>query len=186
MPEINAEQQHEAEADLLEAERFEEGFKKFTAEGAEASAAYIQKFRDHIGQLSLTHFQPDEFLFLGGSHHSAGTCGGLNEVPPEGLWDNINKTAEVLDQLRSRLGVPIRLTSIYRNKAYNNCLSGAASNSFHMQFKAADFKAGGGTPTQWRDELRRMRDDGVFQGGIGLYSTFVHVDTRGTNADWTG
>ena len=31
-----------------------------------------------------------------------------------------------------------------------------------------------------------MRADKLFQGGIGLYANFVHIDTRGWNADWTG
>jgi len=34
--------------------------------------------------------------------------------------------------------------------------------------------------------LRQLRNDSMFQGGIGLYANFVHVDTRGWNADWTG
>ena len=34
------------------------------------------------------------------------------------------------------------------------------------------------------EALKLWRDQGRFQGGIGLYPTFVHVDTRGTNADW--
>ena len=45
-------------------------------------------------------------------------------------------------------------------------------------------------PPEDRTEVERLmekiRSDGVFRGGIGTYNTFVHVDTRGENANWTG
>jgi len=31
---------------------------------------------------------------------------------------------------------------------------------------------------------RKMRTEGLFKGGVGSYSSFTHVDTRGQNADW--
>ena len=34
------------------------------------------------------------------------------------------------------------------------------------------------------DVLQQMRSSGLFSGGIGKYTSFVHVDTRGHNADW--
>jgi hypothetical protein len=55
----------------------------------------------------------------------------------------------------------------------------------HMQFRAVDFVAqGNSTPLDWANTLRSMRAEGLFLGGIRTYSTFVHVDTRGYNADW--
>jgi hypothetical protein len=29
-----------------------------------------------------------------------------------------------------------------------------------------------------------MRSTGLFQGGVGRYGSFTHIDTRGSNADW--
>jgi N-acetylmuramoyl-L-alanine amidase len=45
-----------------------------------------------------------------------------------------------------------------------------------------------GTPEDWARFLRDKRATGVFTGGIGTYTRqgFVHVDTRGTVADWSG
>jgi uncharacterized protein YcbK (DUF882 family) len=93
-------------------------------------------------------------------------------------------TAKVLDELRARLDSAVRLSSIYRNDAYDGCLSGTASESQHKNMRAADFSAASGNPASWRSVLIQMRDEGFFKGGIGIYNTFVHVDTRGTNADW--
>lgn len=147
---------------------------------------YEAEFRQFIAGLGLRHFAFREFLFLGGSHHAPGACHGLNALPPKSLWTNLSATARVLDELRERLGASIRLNSIYRNEAYNGCLSGAAAESQHKSMRAADFTAADGRgPQHWRSVLLKMRDnENLFKGGIGIYNTFVHVDTRGQNADW--
>ena len=154
--------------------------------GAAPETPYETEFKAHIANLGLRHFAFREFLFLGSSHNAAGSCHGLNALPPKTLWTNLSKTAVVLDELRERLGASIRLNSIYRNEAYNGCLSGAAAESQHKSMRAADFTAADGRgPAHWRSVLLKMRDDeSLFKGGIGIYNTFVHVDTRGTNADW--
>lgn len=139
-------------------------------------------FDSFILGLGLRYFGPGEFLVKGGSNSSGG-CAGRNTDPPRSLWRNIAATARVLDELRHRLGYPIRLTSVYRSPSYNTCIGGE-SRSYHMIFNASDFQGTQGSPAQWRDELRAMRSAGVFSGGIGLYPTFVHVDTRGYNANW--
>ena len=48
----------------------------------------------------------------------------------------------------------------------------------------ADFALNEGNPGQWADRLKQLRQQGIFEGGIGIYKTFVHVDVRGTRADW--
>jgi uncharacterized protein YcbK (DUF882 family) len=91
----------------------------------------------------------------------------------------------VLDALRTKLGSAMVLTSVYRNEAHNAAVGGV-QGSQHSRFCAADFQAATGNPQQWATALRQMREGNLFQGGIGLYKSFVHVDTRGWNADWTG
>lgn len=152
-------------------------------EAAPAASAMetLSEFEQFIGALGLQHFTANEFLFMGGGHSSGG-CEGRNGPPPRNLWNNIVPTAKLLDRLRARLGTPIRLTSIYRNQSYNTCIGGEPG-SFHMKFNAADFQTSG-NPRDWANVLLQMRNAGEFRGGIGLYSTFVHVDTRGTNATW--
>lgn len=129
----------------------------------------------------IKHFEWHEFMVKGGSHATS----GLNNDPPRDLWENIIPTARILERLRLEIGHPVVITSAYRSPAYNATLSGAAKNSQHMQFRALDFKVpGAGTPAQWAAILKRYRNERMFEGGIGVYPTFVHVDTRGHNADW--
>lgn len=148
---------------------------------------YKRDFAASIADLNLQHFTPEEFLFLGGSHANAGSsCHGKNALPARSLWPNIRGLAVALDEIRRRLGAPVRLTSVYRNQAYNDCLPGSATRSQHLNFKAADFQCATGTPDLWSETAKGVRADGFFTGGIGVYSTFVHVDTRGENVAWSG
>lgn len=52
---------------------------------------------------------------------------------------------------------------------------------------------GGNVNAKWAAKAKEMRGrtfhypDGrqfIFRGGIGLYPTFVHIDTRGVDANW--
>ena len=122
--------------------------------------------------------------------------GVKNGVPPEALWPNIIKTAAVLDRFRHEFGAPVILDSTYRRRAYNIAVGGAPG-SFHLEFRAIDFHCVGpkrGTPEQWARRLEDLRgveitlpgnrDRFHFAGGVGLYPTFVHVDTRGHDFSW--
>ena len=155
------------------------------SEGAAFDEAAFNAF---VNGLGLSHFKPYELLAMGAKHanpHSP--CHGLNTLPPAELWPNIGSTIRQLDSLRARLGAPIRLLSLYRSPSYNTCIGGAGESQ-HMHFNAIDFMAEGmSRPVDWARTLRSMRDDEqLFQGGVGLYGSFVHVDTRGSNADWGG
>jgi uncharacterized protein YcbK (DUF882 family) len=100
-----------------------------------------------------------------------------------------------LDKLRSDLGVPIIITSSYRNVPYNAAIGGV-SNSHHCFARAIDFVAhGAGSSKHWGAKIKTYRGktfnlpgvgNFVFHGGVGIYyaSDFVHVDTRGTDVDW--
>lgn len=132
----------------------------------------------------VKHFTAAEFLTLGGEHHIEGKPGyGLNTLPPRALWPNVIPLVNVLDALRERVGVPVRLSNVYRSPAYNAAIKGA-KDSQHMQFKAADISVGAERPADVAATLRKMRSDGMFEGGVGLYNGFVHVDVRGSDADW--
>ena len=110
-----------------------------------------------------------------------------NSVPPRELWPNILPTLRVLDEFRERIGAPVRLLSTYRSPDYNGAVGGERQ-SFHMRFVAIDFACDKGAPDEWADVLKEMRKAGVFRGGIGVYpgKGFVHVDTRGYDANWRG
>ncbi|KLK93825.1 hypothetical protein AA309_07170 [Microvirga vignae] len=142
------------------------------------------RFVKFLSGLNLQHFQPQEFLVLGAQNLS-GPAKGKNTLPPEDLWNNIVPTAKVLDVLRRRLGDKVRLSSVYRSPAYNALIPGAAGGSTHMQFRAADFSCADGLGSVWwAKQLSDLRDAGLFMGGIGVYPTFVHIDTRGQNVEF--
>jgi hypothetical protein len=130
---------------------------------------------------NLRVFSANEFLVKGARHAQ----NGLNTDPPQALWPNIVKTVQVLVELRRRLGnAAITLNSVYRSRRYNESVGGAR-DSQHMKFTAVDFQAHDGHgPSHWARVLHGMRSESFFSGGIGEYSSFVHVDTRGYNADW--
>lgn len=140
-------------------------------------------FLEWVAGLNLQHFTPEEFLALGGPNAPGGTCAGLNTLPPPALWPNMVPTAQVLDQLRSRLARPILIVAAYRSAAYAACLGD--DDPEHQRFSAVDFMVQGLSPAVAAAELRQMRDlEGLFSGGIGMFDKYVHLDTNGANTDW--
>ncbi len=129
---------------------------------------------------ALRHFQPGDFLVKGG----ANAANGLNTDPPRELWPNVLNVMKVVDEFRERIGHPVVLNSVYRSETYNKSVGGV-SGSQHKKFQASDIRViGFGSPPDWAAVLKTMRASGFFQGGIGVYNTFVHVDTRGWEANW--
>ncbi len=148
----------------------------------EGSFADFQQF---IKGLGLKHFKAQE-LWVRGSQNSNpdSNAFSLNAFPPKSLWNNIITPIRVLDQLRSRLDAPIIIVGAYRTNAYNGAIGGA-NESQHTQFKAIDFWVRDGlAPTDWGMVLSQIRSEGLFRGGIGIYSDHVHLDNRGENIDF--
>ena len=88
-----------------------------------------------------------------------------------------------MQEARNRLGKPIRITSAYRSPAYNKRIGGV-SNSTHVRFNALDLVTD--KPAALYLLLLDLRREGLFKGGLGLYRSFVHIDSRGHNATWRG
>jgi len=156
--------------------------------GVESAGFDMAAFEAFIRGLGLSHFQPAEFLFLGNSNAPGARCGGRNGLPSAELWNNIARTARMLDEIRKRLGARIDILSCYRNASYNACVGGE-DHSLHMRFNAVDWTCAAGTVEQWhRVAVEVRRGTPEFTGGIGRYDGrgFVHVDTRGAIADWAG
>lgn len=146
---------------------------------------YAQDLNARLAEWGISHFSAAELMELGALHSSPNSPAyGKNSLPPRALWDNMQLTVKTLDELRKALGQPIHILSAYRNDEYNR-LVGGAPKSQHLNFNALDFYASGPTrPSHWASLLKDMRSRGDFKGGIGIYSSFVHLDTRGTNANW--
>lgn len=83
-----------------------------------------------------------------------------------------------LQRLRNAIGKPITVNSGYRTPEYNKQVGGSP-NSQHLYGKAADIAAQGMKPL----DVARLAEKIGFDG-IGVYSTFTHVDVRGIKARW--
>ena len=136
-------------------------------------------YHEFISGLYLRHFTPEEFV----SYTNQIRKGIINTPPPASLFSNIIPTIWILDLLREKVQKPITLTSIYRSPNYNRAVGGV-SNSQHLRHNAIDFKVKGLSPKRVRTILLNWRQAGLFKGGIGTYSTFTHLDTRGTSPTW--
>lgn len=130
-----------------------------------------------LDKAGVKHFTADELFFRGASDETL----NLNTAPPKELWKNMIPTAVAANEAREKLGAPIKVRSAYRSPAYNRRIGGARASQ-HMKFTALDL--GTDKPAQLYKILLEMRRDGKFKGGLGLYRSFVHLDTRGVNANW--
>ena len=110
----------------------------------------------------------------------------LNCVPPKELWPHILPTLRIVQDLRVAVGHPLTVNSVYRSPAYNATLPGSATHSQHTEFRAMDISCASISPRALYELMLSARNHGKFKGGLGLYATFVHVDTRGWNANWKG
>jgi uncharacterized protein YcbK (DUF882 family) len=138
-----------------------------------------ESFGAWFARQKFRHFKADEISWM----FSRVNRGARNSEPPRELWPNIVPTLRVLDDLRLCMDKPITLTSTFRNLAYNRSV-GSPDGSRHRRFDAIDFKVSGARPAEAFEVLRKWRDAGKFTGGLGLYRSFVHIDTRPTNATW--
>lgn len=106
-------------------------------------------------------------------------CSGYPvEMDPEEL--------RVVDEIRRRAGVPLRVNSGLRCPEWNADPSvGGATNSLHTKGRAVDL-SGSISPEKLRaiaEEVTKEMIPG--RGGIGLYKWGIHVDT-GAYSRWNG
>lgn len=93
-----------------------------------------------------------------------------------------DELAQVLEKIREHFGQPVKITSGYRTVSYNKTINPkTADKSMHSWGLAADIKVNGYSPKTVRAYAETLMPD---KGGIGLYSTFVHVDVRNGKARW--
>lgn len=135
-----------------------------------------KEFDEHFSKLGLKWFAPSEIRYLGASNES-GAAKGLNTLPPEHLWSNLEEVALAADAIREEFGSALQVLSGYRSPAYNAAIGGA-SQSYHMKGMALDLKPMNGDV---KGLLNAIKREG-FIGGVGTYPTFVHIDVRGYRA----
>lgn len=93
-----------------------------------------------------------------------------------------DQLVELLQKIRDHFGKAVVITSGYRSAKHNKAVGGA-TYSQHLYGTAADIKVTGVKPSVVAAYAETLL---VGTGGIGIYSTFVHVDVRATKARWKG
>ena len=88
----------------------------------------------------------------------------------------------VLQSIRSHFGKAVTVNSGYRTPQYNEKVGGAAQSQ-HCYGTAADISVKGVSVAAVAAYAREIMPD---WGGVGLYSTFTHIDVREEKADWKG
>ena len=88
----------------------------------------------------------------------------------------------VLQKIRTHFGKSVTITSAYRTPTKNKACGGA-TYSQHLYGKAADVKISGVSPKKVAAYAETILKN---TGGIGIYSTFTHIDVRNTKSRWKG
>ncbi len=91
-----------------------------------------------------------------------------------------NRLITYLQQIRNHFGKPVIINSGYRCPTHNSSPQvGGAKNSYHTKGQAADIVVQGVEP---KEVAKYAESIGV--KGIGVYSTFTHIDTRTAKYFW--
>lgn len=90
---------------------------------------------------------------------------------------------EILEKIRVHFGQSVTVDSGYRTVAYNKKLPNSSPKSQHCNGLAADIKVKNCTPAAVAAYAETLLPN---TGGIGTYSTFVHVDVRAKKSRWKG
>ena len=88
----------------------------------------------------------------------------------------------VLQKIRTYFGKSVTITSAYRTPTHNKKVGGE-TYSQHQYGKAADIKVQGVSPKKVAQYAEKLLSN---RGGIGIYSTFTHIDVRQTKSRWNG
>ena len=127
------------------------------------------------------HFRVEEF---------AGNDAAQTPVPPE-YMDNVRLLAQQLEVVRQKIGTDIIISSGYRTPEHNASPDvGGVSNSRHLTAKGADLYADMPLADLYCvfDRLMKLgpSNGGIINGGLGIYASHIHYDTRGAASRWTG
>ena len=142
--------------------------------------AVILDYDRYLASLNLKRLSAHQVV----EAHAKSRGGVWNTLPPKPWWNRMGYTLRVIDRIAVELDMPVKeIVSAYRSPAYNARCPGAKTGAWHQANVAVDvqFPVRASTVTA---AARHLRDRGLFKGGVGGYSTFTHIDTRGTNVNW--
>lgn len=150
------------------------------AEWAYQQGPALKEYTRYISSLKLKNISTAQFI----SAHAKQKGSLWNTLPPKVWWSRMGYTLRVIDRISQEMGQSeVEIVSAYRSPSYNARCAGARRNSWHQANVAVDFEMSV-SASQVTAASRSLRDRGLFKGGIGGYSGFTHVDTRGQNINW--
>lgn len=141
----------------------------------------VYRYANYVKGLGLRNVAPRMIL----APHFKTRGSVVNSLPPKKLWKKMGPTLKVIDRIAKELSLPVRdICSAYRSPRYNAAVRGHPQ-SFHKNNIAVDVVFHGTSTRHVASVARFLRDKKrTFDGGIGTYRGFVHIDTRGFNSDW--
>lgn len=115
-------------------------------------------------------------------------CNDGTPYPTAFRTTRLPELVRAFERIRELCGFPLIVNSAYRTEAYNRRIGGAKASQ-HIEGRALDLcpvKGGAKGLEALRKAAQQARAEGLLRG-IGIYSGFVHVDTRpGQAATWSG
>jgi len=155
-------------------------FRELPAEWVARQGTDLKDYTGFLGSLRLQRLTPKQVIEAHAKKHGS----VWNSLPPRTMWRQMAPTLKVIDRVALELGQPVdEIVSAYRSPAYNATCRGAKRGSYHQVNVAVDVKFTS-HPATVAQTARALRSKGVFSGGVGRYSGFTHIDTRGQNVDW--
>lgn len=155
-------------------------FEGLPGEWATAQGSLLVDYNRYLASLKLQRLTPQQVI----SAHAKQKGVVWNRLPPKQWWTRMGYTLRVVDRIAVYLNMPVEdVVSAYRCPVYNAQCEGAKVGSWHQANVAVDVKF----PTSASvitSATRNLRDRGLFKGGVGGYSSFTHIDTRGVNINW--
>lgn len=152
----------------------------FDEEWVKLEGRNLNSYVTYINSLKLKNISAQDVI----SAHAKERGNIWNRLPPRKWWTRMGYTLKVVDRISSAMDVLVKeIVSAYRTPAYNSLCRGAKSHSWHQSNVAVDVRFDT-SARQVTTTARSLRDRGLFKGGVGSYSSFTHIDTRGANMDW--
>lgn len=140
----------------------------------------VQAYAAYLNSLKMRNISTQNVI----NAHAKERGSVWNSLPPRQWWTRMGYTLRVVDRISSEMNIPVQeIVSAYRSPQYNARCEGAKSHSWHQANVAVDVQF----DTSARNvtaAARSLRDRGLFKGGVGSYSSFTHIDTRGVNVNW--
>lgn len=142
---------------------------------------YAGAYHRYIASLKLKSVDTVQFI----ASHAKIRRGVWNALPPRDEWKRMGYVLKVVDRIAREMNVKeVEVISAYRSSTYNSRCYGAKKGSWHKENVAVDVSFANTWPSRVTRTARELRKLGLFNGGVGGYRSFTHIDARGYNADW--